>query len=68
MLFKLVIIVMMIFIVWNLFSAARYLVKSNKSSREIAKALSWRIGLSLLLFFLLFVAYGLGWITPHGIS
>ena len=68
MLFKLLIVVMMLIIVWNLFSAARYLVKNNKSSREMAKALSWRIGLSLLLFFLLFVAYGLGWITPHSIS
>lgn len=30
-------------------------------------ALAWRIGLSVLLFVCLLVAYGLGWIHPTGL-
>ena len=39
----------------------------GRSTRTV-KALTWRIGLSLALFLLLFVSYYFGLIRPHGIG
>lgn len=35
------------------------------SKDAMAKALAWRVGLSILLFVLIWAAYGLGWIEPR---
>ena len=68
MLMKAVILVFLIVIIYSLGSALYYLARDKKNDElRVVKALSWRIGLSLLLFVLLFVAFGLGWITPHSI-
>ncbi len=70
MLAKSIIVIFLLVILYSLGSALYYLAReSNESdSIKVVKALSWRIGLSLLLFFLLFIAYALGWITPHSIG
>lgn len=62
-----IVILLMIFILFSLGSALYYLVVGDRSDR-IVKALTWRIGLSLLVFILLFIAFALGWVTPHPIS
>lgn len=69
MLAKLIILLFLIVILYSLGSALFYLVRetSEKDAFKVVKALTWRIGLSLTLFILLFVAYALGWIKPHGI-
>ena len=68
MLMKAVIVIFLIVIIYSLGSALYYLARDRKNDEmRVVKALSWRIGLSLLLFVLLFVAYGMGWITPHTI-
>jgi len=67
MLFKALIILFLLAILYSLGSGLFFLVKHKNNSTAVVKALSWRIGLSLILFILLFVAYGLGWITPHQI-
>lgn len=67
MLFKFFIVLFLLFIFYSLGSGLVYLVRDKSDSKRVAKALTWRIGLSLLLFVLLFVAFGLGWIKPHGI-
>ncbi len=69
MLVKVIIVLFLLIILYSLGSALYYLVhESNASdSDRVVKALTWRIGLSLLLFVLLFIAYALGWITPHSI-
>lgn len=67
MLFKVIIIFFLLIILYSLGSALYFLVKEKGNSTRVVKALTWRISLSLLLFVLLFVAYGLGWITPHHI-
>ncbi|HEY8520419.1 MAG TPA: twin transmembrane helix small protein [Gammaproteobacteria bacterium] len=36
--------------------------------KRMARALTVRVGLSVLLFALLFVAWYFGWIEPHGIG
>jgi len=68
MLAKIIVLLFIIAILYNLGSGLVYLVRRKKGeSTKVAKALTWRIGLSLLLFVLLFVAYALGWIKPHGV-
>ena len=67
MLFKIIVILMLILIFVSLGTALYYLVNAKNHSTELVKALTVRISLSLILFILLLVAYGLGWITPHGV-
>lgn len=64
---KLVIILFLVIILYALGSGLFYLVRDKGRSDRVVKALTWRISLSLLLFILLFVAYALGWIRPHGL-
>ena len=68
MLVKAIIILFLLIILCSLGSALTYLVRGSKNDdTRMVKALSWRIGLSLLLFVLLFIAFAMGWIKPHGI-
>lgn len=66
--FKFVVIAFLLLIVASLGRALFYL-SSNKpgDSGKMVKALGWRIGLSVLLFVLLLVAYRCGWIAPQQI-
>lgn len=64
MLVKAIIILFLLIILYSLGSALFYLVRAHEDFK-VVKALTWRIGLSFLLFCLLFVAYALGWIQPH---
>jgi len=69
MLVKIIIILFLLVIMYSLGSALYYLAheRDDKDADRVVKALTWRIGLSLLLFILLFVAYAMGWIQPHAI-
>jgi hypothetical protein len=64
---KVIIFLLIGFILFSLGSALYFLVHDRDNSDRIVKALTWRIGLSLLLFVLLIFSYAMGWITPHGI-
>lgn len=64
---KAIIVILLIFIFFALGSALYYLVVDKSDSNRTIIALSWRIGLSLLLFVLLFFAFAMGWIKPHQI-
>ena len=68
MLAKLVIVLFLILILCCLGSALYYLLTGKGGSTSMAKALSWRIGLSLLLFVLLFVGFATGVLHPHPFS
>lgn len=52
-------------IVLSLGSALLHLVRDKGESHKMARALTIRVGLSVLLFVLLMVAWWLGWIQPH---
>jgi len=67
---KIVAIVIFIAIIASLGSALFHLVKrgDTEQSAKTAKALTYRIALSLALFFLLFLAYATGLIQPSGIG
>ena len=67
MLFKVFIILIMIIILFSLGSGLVFLVKDKGQTQRTVRALTWRIILSLSLFILLFIAFALGWIQPHGV-
>jgi len=69
MLVKIIIVIFLMAIVYSLGSALYYLLheRNTSDSTRVIKALTWRISLSLLLFVLLFIAYALGLIKPHGV-
>ena len=64
--FKYLVIVILALILLSLGKALFYLSSNDPSAGgKMVKALAWRIGLSILLFVLLLVAYTQGWIEPH---
>lgn len=64
---KLFIIFVMILIAGSLFSGLIFLIRDTGNSKRTIKALTLRIGISLLLFVFLFIAYLFGLIKPHGL-
>ena len=63
--FKLILIVLLVVILINLGFALVYMLKDSGVSSRMLKSLTWRMGLSILLFALLIVGAKLGWIQPH---
>ena len=66
MLPRLIIILVLVAILVSLFSGMYFMIHDRGRSTRNVKALSIRIGLSLLLFALLIVAYLTGVIKPNG--
>ena len=64
MLSKLIIIAFLIAIMWTLLSSFYYLVKDKGEGTRTVRRLTWRVGLSLFLFMLLYVFFRLGWVEP----
>ncbi len=64
---KAIIIIAMLIILYSLGSGLIFLVRDEGKTRRTVKALTWRIGLSLLLFLFLFLAFSMGWIKPHAV-
>jgi hypothetical protein len=67
---KITLIAVFLLIIFSLGSALYHLVKHKEgaSSEKTAKALTFRIGLSVLLFIFVFVLVATGIIKPHGIG
>ena len=62
---EIVIVLFIVAIVFSLASSLRYMLKGSDASTKMVKALTLRIGLSLLLFILLIISFWMGWIQPH---
>ncbi|MFN2169176.1 MAG: twin transmembrane helix small protein [Anaerolineae bacterium] len=62
---KIVTIVFLLAILYSLGSSLIFLVKDHGEGDRTVKRLTWRIGLSLVLFLLLWGAYQAGWIEHH---
>ena len=62
---KILIIVFLITIVYSLASALFFLVRDHGDGDRTVKRLTWRIGLSLILFLFLWGAHQLGWIESN---
>jgi cytochrome bd-type quinol oxidase subunit 2 len=63
---RLLILACLLAIVLSLGSALVHLVRDKGESKKLARALTIRVALSVLLFVLLLVAWSLGWIQPKG--
>jgi hypothetical protein len=66
MLMKIIIILFLLTILYSLASAFFFLVRDRGQGDRMVKRLTWRIGLSLLLFVLLWGAFQMGWIDASG--
>lgn len=65
--FKILVFLAIALIIYNLAKAFFYLFRRDGSSHQVVKALTLRVGLSICLFIILFIAYGVGIIQPHNL-
>jgi hypothetical protein len=65
---KIIVIIVLFAIVFSLGSALFHLSSGKGDSKKMARALTIRIGLSVVLFALLMLAWKVGLIQPHGIN
>lgn len=68
MLIKIIVIIMLLVIIGSLASAMFFLYKDGGRGTRTARALTWRISLSITLFVLLLVGFKLGIIPPLGLK
>ena len=68
MLAKILVVVIFLSIVAAMGSALYYFIRDRGDSDRLAKALTWRVAISVSLFVLLFVLWWAGLIAPHGLS
>lgn len=66
MLIKILILVVLAAIVTSLALGMFHLVRDERDSKRMVNTLTVRIALSVLLFALLFVAWRMGLMAPHG--
>jgi hypothetical protein len=64
---KIIVAIAFILIIGSLGSALFFLMRDKGQSNRTVQALALRVGLSIVLFALILVAYKLGWIAPTGI-
>jgi len=64
MLIKVLVVLFLLMIIYSLGSAFFYMVYDKGEGDRTVRRLSWRIGLSLVLFVFLWAAYQAGWIEP----
>ena len=67
-LIKILIVACLLGIVASLFSGLFHLVNDKGQSNRMINALTVRIALSVALFVLLFIAWRMGMLQPHGIG
>ncbi len=65
---KIVIVLAFAGIVGSLFSALYFMMRDKGRTRNTARALGVRVGLSIALFAFLLVAHQLGWIQSTGVT
>ena len=63
---KVVVLVLLGLIVTSLGKALFHMSSSPEDSAKMVQALTFRIGLSVALFIVLFIAWYAGALTPHG--
>lgn len=64
---KVLIVILFLAIVASLGSALLFLMQDRGRSNRMAWALTWRVGLSIVLFLFLLLANGMGWIHATGV-
>ena len=64
---KIIVLLFILLILGSLGSALYYLLKDQGKSDRVVKALTVRIGLSMVLFLTLMAGYYFGWIPETGL-
>jgi len=64
---KYVILVFIVFILGSLLSALYYMIRDKGQSTRAVRALTWRVGLSIMLFLILMLGSYFGLISPQGL-
>ncbi len=67
MLIKIIVILLFFTILFSLSFGLVFMVKDKGQTKRAVKALTFRIGLSIFAFLLLFAGYFAGWLQPHGV-
>ena len=62
---KAFILLVLLVILGSLGSGLYYMIKDKGQSDRVVKSLTWRIGLSVTLFLVLFILFATGVIEPH---
>ena len=65
---RILVIVAVLGIVYCMASSLYHLTATRGDPDKLLRAVTWRIGLSVGLFLMLFVAWYFGLIQPHGIG
>ena len=65
MVIKILTILLLLTILYSLASSLFFLVRDKGEGERTVKRLTWRIGLSIVLFIFLWAAHQLGWIEPN---
>lgn len=68
MLGKIVIVVALVAIVYNLGAGLYYMMVDKGGSDRVVKALTRRIALSVGLILVVILGIWMGWIQPHGVT
>jgi purine-cytosine permease-like protein len=68
---NIVILLALLVIVGTLAGAGFFMLRRGQKTSDrpgrMARALAWRVGLSIALFLMVLFAYSQGWIAPRGI-
>lgn len=64
---KTLIIITLLAIVFSMGQALFSMSSGPSNDKRMVRALTWRISLSVALFILLFIAWRMGLINPHGV-
>jgi len=64
---KYLILLFFIFIIYSLASALYYMMNDGEGSKRMVKALTMRVGFSIILFVFILFAFWMGWIKPAGV-
>ncbi len=67
MLFKTLVILLLLSVLFALFSGLYYLLHDQGGTDRAVKSLTWRIGISMVLFVILMIGAATGLIQPHGV-
>ena len=68
MIVKIIIVLMLLVIVYNLFAGLFYMMTDKGKTNRTVRALTWRIGLSVFLILLVIAGILTGVIKPHEIG
>jgi hypothetical protein len=66
---KWIIVVALVAVLATLFGAGGFMLRGGGAStdRKMARALAWRVGISVALFLFILFSWWMGWIQPTGL-